>query len=171
MARRFEERRSFLAHILMYLDSGILNKNITEKDVLRETEKLIRRLYEFNQDESSLIEDDSESGGIDMQTELDNFLASKPESKERLTDFQKILKTELAAFKSNGQKGRFLEYAFEMIQSVKVSSVDVERVFSSVGIMVTKFRSRLSDETADSYHFLKHFFRNFELYEEFSDLE
>ena len=151
MARRFEERRSFLAHILMYLDSEILNKNITEKDVLRETEKLIRRLYEFNQDESSLIEDDSESGGIDMQTELDNFLASKPESKERLTDLQKILKTELAAFKSNGQKGRFL--AFEMIQSVKVSSVDVERVFSSVGIMVTKFRSRLSDETADSYLF------------------
>ena len=106
-----------------------------------------------------------------MQTELDNFLASKPESKERLTDLQKILKTELAAFKSNGQKGRFLEYAFEMIQSVKVSSVDVERVFSSVGIMVTKFRSRLSDETVDSYLFLKHFFRNFELYEEFSDLE
>ena len=163
MARRFEEGRSFLAHILMYLDSEILNKNITEKDVLRETEKLIRRLYEFNQDESSLIEDDSESGGIDMQTELDNFLASKPESKERLTDLQKILKTELAAFKSNGQKGRFLEYAFEMIQSVKVSSVDVERVFSSVGIMVTKFR--------DSYLFLKHFFRKFELYEEFSDLE
>ena len=82
MARRFEERRSFLAHILMYLDSEILNKNITEKDVLRETEKLIRRLYEFKQDESSLIEDDSESGGINMQTELDNFLASKPDSKD-----------------------------------------------------------------------------------------
>lgn len=75
---------------------------------------------------------------IIMQAELDSFLASKCDNKETLTNIQRILKNELAAFKTNGQKWRFLEYAFEMMQSVKVSPVNVKRRFYSV---ITSYNS------------------------------
>ena len=77
-----------------------------------------------------------------------------------------MLKSELKTFKQTGQKGRFLEFAYKQMKRIKVSSVDVERVFSSLGLMITKFRSRLNDGTIDNYLLLKHYFRNISGYKE-----
>lgn len=50
---------------------------------------------------------------------------------------------------------------------VKIASVDVERIFSSSGLVITKFRTNLNDKTIDSLLFLKHYFRNEHSYNEF----
>ena len=166
---RFEERRSFLAHILVYLETGTLNV-ISEQDVVHYTERLVRRLYKFDLNESELASDPSstsiasEASSINLEAELNSYLKASPVIIENSSDLQKLLKGEIKSFKQTGQRGKFLEFTHNQAKEIRVSSVDVERVFSSLGLMITKFRSRLSDEAIDDYLFLKHYFRNLEVY-------
>lgn len=55
---------------------------------------------------------------------------------------------------------------------IKATSVDVERIFSSSGLIVKKLRTRLSDQSIDNLLFLKHYFKNLDSYkQQFNDLE
>lgn len=169
IAERFENRRSYLAHILMYLETSKLNV-ISEKDVIFYIERLVRRLYPFTSSESELLSDSSirssisNSANCSLETELQKYIESPPATNDNDTDLEKLIKAELKGFKQTKIRGKFLQFSYEQIKQIKVSSVDVERVFSSLGLMITKFRSRLSDETIDHYLFLKHYFRNLEVY-------
>ena len=76
--RRFEESRSYLAHILMYLETRDLNV-IHETDVIHYLDKLIRRLYKFDPNESDLVADANGSStgsnaSLNFETELNLFL-------------------------------------------------------------------------------------------------
>lgn len=99
-----------------------------------------------------------------METELQNYLQAAPLQNDSDSDLEKLLKAELKGFKQTKIRGKFLQFTYEQVKQIKGSSVDVERVFSSLGLMIKKFRSRLSDETIDHYLFLKYFFRNVQMY-------
>ena len=90
---------------------------------------------------------------------MTNFLDPNTISSEPvLNDLQKLIKSEII-FKQTSQRDKFLnEFTFNLLSQVKATSVDVEGVFSSLGLIITKFRSRLADLTIDNYLFLKHFF-------------
>ena len=165
ITERFEDRRSYLAHILMFLETRNLSV-ISESDVIHYTERLVRRLYKFDLNESELLTDNSLSSNLStgdsnqLEAELNSFLKQTPMKQcESSNDLQKLLKAELKSFKQTGQRGKFLQFTYDQARQIKVSSVDVERVFSSLGLIITKFRTRLADSTIDSYLFLKHYFR------------
>ena len=152
-------------HILMFLETRNLSV-ISESDVIHYTERLVRRLYKFDLNESELLTDNSLSSNLStgdsnqLEAELNSFLKQTPMKQcESSNDLQKLLKAELKSFKQTGQRGKFLQFTYDQARQIKVSSVDVERVFSSLGLIITKFRTRLADSTIDSYLFLKHYFR------------
>lgn len=70
---RFESKRSYLAYIMNYLDTGELSL-ISEKDVLSYLERFISRLYYFDQ---SCTLNSSESSSVssgDLEKELNKYL-------------------------------------------------------------------------------------------------
>lgn len=75
-----------------------------------------------------------------------------------------MIKDEIRNFKKTNQRGMYLEFVFELLKGIKPSTVDVERVFSSCGLIVTKLRTRLSDSTIDHYLFLRYYFLNLDRY-------
>lgn len=155
---RFEERRSYLSHSLMYLDTGKLNV-ISEKDVINALERLVRRLYKFNPNESNLSEcsNDQLSNGSDIESQLNEFINKSSKEADKMNDLQKLLRDELKCFKQSSQRGKFLEFCYKHMIQIKVSSIDVESVFSSLGIVINTMRTRLNDSTIDNYLFLKFF--------------
>lgn len=75
---RFESRRSFLAHILIYLDTRKLNV-ISESDVVIYLERLIRRLYSFDEslNVSTAVDCASDSiQSMSLEKELNNYVQS-----------------------------------------------------------------------------------------------
>ena len=110
--------------------------------------------------DNSLSSNLSTGDSNQLEAELNSFLKQTPMKQcESSNDLQKLLKAELKSFKQTGQRGKFLQFTYDQARQIKVSSVDVERVFSSLGLIITKFRTRLADSTIDSYLFLKHYFR------------
>lgn len=172
--RKFEERRSYLAHILNYLDTGILNKNINQNDVITYLDRLIKRMYAFEEGEEDLSREFLPTVSFNFEEDLDNYLKSSnlKHQNESQSDLKKLLNTELSIFKSNQTRGKFLQFCYDKMINIKISPVDIERVFSSCSLIVTKFRTHLSDSNIDSYLFLKHYFRNLEAYKkDFPDLD
>ena len=49
--------------------------------------------------------------------------------------------------------------AYKWLKGIVATSVESERVFSTVGNIVTKVRSRLNDDTVDALCFLKCHYR------------
>lgn len=123
-------------------------------------------MYTFEDGEEDLSKESlPDANTSNFEEDLDNYLKSTNKQPSELqTDLQKMLKSELSIFKSNNTRGKFLEFCYNKMVSIKVSSVDIERVFSSCSLIVTKFRSRLSDSNIDMYLFLKHYFRNLDMY-------
>ena len=56
-------------------------------------------------------------------------------------------------------KGPLTTMAYKWLKGIVATSVESERVFSTVGNIVTKVRSRLNDDTVDAMCFLKCHFR------------
>lgn len=50
------------------------------------------------------------------------------------------------------------------VQNLKKNAVDVERVFSSLSHVITKFRSKLNDNVIDDILFLKNYFKHLDKY-------
>ena len=72
----------------------------------------------------------------------------------------KIRANEMAMLEKNKTRGVFLDRVYNMLITIKPSSVESERAFSSAGLVCTKIRSRLRDESLDSLCFLRAFFNN-----------
>ncbi|XP_063782142.1 uncharacterized protein LOC134932045 [Pseudophryne corroboree] len=69
-------------------------------------------------------------------------------------DLTKAIKTEMVLFESNGNCGLCLQKAYEFLMTIPATSVEAERAFSAAGIICTKVRTRLGDETIDTLCFL-----------------
>jgi hypothetical protein len=87
---------------------------------------------------------------LSMQEEFasatDKEINSKISSKSRTTkDVMGIVKKELAIFEVEGKRGANRESCDENFNSIPLSSVEPERVFSGCGRTVAKIRSSLHD--------------------------
>ena len=64
----------------------------------------------------------------------------------------KDIEQEFNIYEKTYQKSENLKKLEKALLTIKPSSVESERIFSSVGRIVTKFRTRLSDENLNSSH-------------------
>lgn len=60
---------------------------------------------------------------------------------------------------AGGGRGRYLSKAYEYLLSIKPTSVESERVFSSAGYLCPKIRCRMNDHTLDNLSFLRTYFQ------------
>lgn len=77
----------------------------------------------------------------------------------RPSNLEKDIKTELQLFVSNGSRGKCIQKAHSYLMSIPATSVEAERAFSAAGVLCTKLRSRLSDNTIDMMCFLRSFYK------------
>ena len=70
------------------------------------------------------------------------------------------VRTEMAVLESTGKRGRLLQQVYGYLMSIPPTSVEAERAFSSAGIMCTKIRSRLEDNTLNTLCFSEIVFSN-----------
>lgn len=66
---------------------------------------------------------------------------------------------EMQFFESNGVKGTILEYCYNSLMGLPPTSVEAERNFSVAGNIVTKLRTRISDNSLKDITMLKSYFQ------------
>ena len=66
-------------------------------------------------------------------------------------------------FENDGTRSDYLERAYSFLKTVKPTSVEAERPFSSAGLYGTKIRNRLGHETLDAFCILKSHFKAHEI--------
>jgi hAT family C-terminal dimerisation region len=74
-------------------------------------------------------------------------------------ELMKVIRQEMTLFESGGTRGRYLQLVYDYIMSVPPTSVEAERAFSAAGIICSRLRTRLGDETLDSLCFLRSYFQ------------
>ena len=72
-------------------------------------------------------------------------------------ELSKVVKKELENLPISG-KGQMTTMAYKWLKGIVATSVESERVFSTVGNIVTKLRSRLGDDAVDALCFLKGYY-------------
>ena len=77
-----------------------------------------------------------------MNAFLDEDLPESNQSNQKLRN----LEQEFQIYEKSYQKSENLKKLEKALLTIKPSSVESERIFSSVGRIVTKFRTRLSDD-------------------------
>ena len=75
-------------------------------------------------------------------------------------DITKVIKKELAIFEMEGNRAKNLEACYQNLQSIPPTSVEAEHAFSSAGIICTRIRSSLNDESLDILCFLRSHFKS-----------
>ena len=111
---------------------------------------------------AEFFEDSSE--GLSNGEKLDFLLnkikkgRSQTKSQKGVSQNQTEFEQELSRYEQLGEMSASMEQLCEAIKSIRVSSVEAERVFSVSGSVVTKIRTRLGDETVDNLVFLKKYY-------------
>jgi hypothetical protein len=70
-----------------------------------------------------------------------------------------VIRQETSLFEGGGGRGRLLQLAYDYLMSVPPTSVEAERAFSSAGVICSKLRTRLGDNTLDNLCMLRTFFQ------------
>lgn len=78
--------------------------------------------------------------------------------KKSKKDLLKVIRSEIKYYDNEGLRGKYLEIVYSCLMTVRPTSVDSERAFSSAGALVTKIRSLLADESIDTLCFLRAYF-------------
>ena len=120
-----------------------------------EIEKLCDRLFDSNSEHSepvSAVPTSSSACLPTLESELDSFVDS---SNDEVLNSSMVVRSELQLFNSTGQRGKYLEMAYQALLTIKPSTVDGERIFSSAGFLTSRLRTRLSDNLVDRIIFTK----------------
>lgn len=184
---RIKERRIVYSDLLQYLynpeklnkgDSfGIFN-NSNKTTVLNGFVELIERqtiksspiTVDHNESEktsnSSLKPENNKIPlFLSMRQKLDFIINEKinaPVTMEnsKTSGLKDIIRKEMNYFSDHGVKGKYLEIAFQSLLSIRPTSIESERAFSSASYFCTKVRSRLDDESLNVFCFLRSYFNN-----------
>jgi hypothetical protein len=70
-----------------------------------------------------------------------------------------VIRQEMSLFEGGGGRGRILQLVYDYLLTVPPTSVESERAFSAAGVVCSKLRTRLGDETLDSLCMLRTFFQ------------
>ena len=118
-----------------------------------EIEKLCDRLFDSSSEPSVSALPTSRPACLPtLESELDSFVDS---SNDEVLNSSMVVRSELQLFNSTGQCGKYLEMAYQPLLTIKPSTVDAERIFSSAGFLVSRLRTRLSDNLVDRIIFTK----------------
>ena len=71
-----------------------------------------------------------------------------------------VIRQEMSLFEGGGGRGRILQWVYDYLLSVPPTSVESERAFSAAGVVCSKLRTRLGDETLDNLCMLRTFFQH-----------
>ena len=117
---------------------------------------LYERLYPNEEDEEPVVESNvsSEPESKSRDQEVAELLSTTPRTKKKLTTLE-MIKKDMNYFDGGGElSGRLLKLK-GALASCQPTSVEVERAFSTSGLVVTRFRTRLNDDMINAICFLR----------------
>jgi len=181
---RINQRRTILSDVSYYLHEPRYKPLNTENNygVFHKTSKveILKKLVDiaqkYSQEPKKSYEDDViEMESTTLTTEQPIVELSMKEKlkltikNKRLTDafrnepkttkgLQSLIENEMVSFRNQNIRGKYLSKALSHISTVQPTSVESERAFSAAGLIVTKFRSSLGDDSVDTICFLRAFF-------------
>ena len=100
-----------------------------------------------------------------LQDSLHSFMtnSSRPSKSSQLDvsilQQHAIIKKEMSLFEGGGNRGKYLQTAYDALLTIPPSSVESERAFSAAGMIVTKLRTRMTDHTLDELVFMRAYFQ------------
>ena len=168
----FEKRETDFVVLLRYLKDKKVSKGWAVRKIEKLIEALGKRLCEpddplenedcAGQDSASSLDQSSVSvadQSIDIAERFKAFMERTPSPKP--SDHQNLsiaISRELNIFRKTDHLGTYLSLLLTNLKAIKGSTTNVKRVFSSAGLVVTKLRTRLSDDLVDKIILLKFFF-------------
>ncbi len=89
--------------------------------------------------------------------QLNYVVAGKKQ--ENAGDITKCLKKEMSLFEDEGLRGKYLQQVYDLLLTIRPTSVESERAFSAAGVIMNKLRCRLNDQTLNALCFLRAHFK------------
>lgn len=184
---KITQRRTIYSDILYFLtDPNYLYKNrlfgiqgseiYIKTEILQTLTQLALDIFKGDLIDDCLVKKENEVNSFKLNSEknmtfkeqLINRIIYKNtninnKNDNEISDEKKIsnaIAQEVETFLSFGTLGNLLKKIHEILSSIKPTSVESERAFSSAGLFVTKIRSRLGDDSIDSLCFLKSYLMN-----------
>mgnify|MGYP002621116531 CR=1 FL=1 len=174
---RVLQRRTMASAVLQFLhDSTDTDSDDLPEASVKEVQKYVIRLVqrltpdlseEQQAGRDSPAEDElacaEEAESINLKDTLEKavFAAVKTTQAREPIDSKKlnqVVRNEVLHLSTSG-RGTVTGKAYGWLMSVVPTSVEAERVFSTVGNIVTKLRTRLGDRTVDALTFLKCYYK------------
>lgn len=159
--RTIEERTTQASVILRCLHN--LQGRLEKKSVVKSyCMKLLTRLKAYSSENADIENNDRNLETVvtshctieeRLKEAIEGFMSVKPTVAS--TGLVNLLSKEISIAEQGGNRGQFLELAYQFLLTVPPTSVEAERVFSAVGFFCTKLRSSLSDASLDSLCFLR----------------
>ena len=97
-----------------------------------------------------------------MERELQDCIsqALKTDAKIPVTGARLVMiNKEMNLFQGGDARGRYLQFAYDVLRSIPPSSMESERAFSSASYLCNKVRSTLNDDTLNALCILRSHFQ------------
>ncbi|XP_065642979.1 uncharacterized protein LOC136074572 [Hydra vulgaris] len=187
LIKRIKERRTSLSYLIQYLHKGDQAQNnfgsditfnrLTKTALVNLIVHLIQRLSsvqteatafptETDDDEDTIMCEDvplslTLKEQLDIAINNEMKMKTVPKTKQNINDLIKMVRKELSIFEEDGgTRGTNLTLVYDYILTIPPTSVEAERAFSLSGMLCTKIRSSLNDETLYNLCFLRAYFNN-----------
>ena len=166
--KRYEERRlENIVSLMTFLHNPEnYNRNeghfhlVSKNQLVKTAKSILMRLFRFSEKVKSPLEDiDKSQETLESRLEraINNNCNKLPTPAD--DEFKSILK-EINLYEATKRLTPTLTHLFNTFKIIRPTSIEAERVFSTVTSIVTKNRSRLNDDTIDAITYIKLFYRN-----------
>lgn len=180
LKKRISERRAVLSDVINYLHKGLATEaenlyfpKVSKTALMRYISALVSQIGDkkLADDEHQIVEDseDEEEEIVEIHSMKDrlnraikdniNFNIRDKKAQDP-KDVTTSVKKEITLFDAQGTRGVYLQQAYDLLLTVKPTSVEAERAFSSAGVILNKLRTRLNDKSLDALCFLRGHFKN-----------
>ena len=95
--------------------------------------------------------------------DFEQFMKGREKEDKEVFDAKRCkIEKEIDAFNLGGELSSSLKFVKESLEKIRPTSVECERLFSLVGLFVTRLRSSLNDDTLNVLIILKSYFKELE---------
>lgn len=168
--QRIEERREKKLYSLLHFlkDPDFFNKNnnnnlfqyCSKYLVIAYAENLFQRIFENRNNVDNVNHYDDNFDVLEESFEQTlNAAIKKANVVSNSNATCSSIKKELKLFEACGKKTQNIENLYKALLTIRPTSVESERVFSTAGVLVNKIRNRLSDESINALIVLKTYFQ------------
>lgn len=172
LLQRIIERRTILSDIFSFLNSPSKNlkgsdgfsQSLSLKRIKSEIQNILLNITNESIEENESSEDDEVTAldfQVNLKDKLNLLLNQSPLRFPNRTNYnmKNVLMKEIDIYINGGDKGFYLQKAFEYLSTIQPTSVEAERCFSSSGYICNKYRCRLEDKTFNALIFLRSYFK------------